>query len=418
MNEIETKMPPTTLEALKKGRRRSKFSRLLILTLLLPGLGYGVWHLMAHPKPNHSANAAESKVVPVVRAVREKLQTDATLQAEFIPYQDIMVHAKVSGYVSMIKVDIGDRVKQGDLLATLEIPELQDSINKAKARLSATEQEIDEARANYTNLHLIYQRLADVAKAHPNLVAQQDLDTAKSKEVAALGALGAAQQHRDEAQAELGRLNTLAAYENVTAPFDGIITKRFADLGSLIQAGTSSDTQSLPLVQLAQDSLLRLRFPVPEAQTPFIENGRKVEVTVPALDRTFIGTIIRYAWLINRSTRTMTTEVDVENPQGVIKAGMYAYVKLPLRVANQALAVPLQALSNGDNPTVLVLAKDGRLEERKVKVGIRTAEKAEIVSGLVKGDPVVVGNRAGLDAGEKVKPKFVDLPKVDLAQKD
>jgi RND family efflux transporter MFP subunit len=418
MNEIETKMPPTTLEALKKGRRRSKFSRLLILTLFLLGIGYGVWHLMAHPKPNHSANAAESKVVPVVRAVREKLQTDATLQAEFIPYQDIMVHAKVSGYVSMIKVDIGDRVKQGDLLATLEIPELQDSINKAKARLSATEQEIDEARANYTNLHLIYQRLADVAKAHPNLVAQQDLDTAKSKEVAALGALGAAQQHRDEAQAELGRLNTLAAYENVTAPFDGIITKRFADLGSLIQAGTSSDTQSLPLVQLAQDSLLRLRFPVPEAQTPFIENGRKVEVTVPALDRTFIGTIIRYAWLINRSTRTMTTEVDVENPQGVIKAGMYAYVKLPLRVANQALAVPLQALSNGDNPTVLVLAKDGRLEERKVKVGIRTAEKAEIVSGLVKGDPVVVGNRAGLDAGEKVKPKFVDLPKVDLAQKD
>jgi RND family efflux transporter MFP subunit len=418
MNEIETKRPPTTLEALKKGRRRSKFSRLLILTLLLPGLGYGVWHLMAHPKPNHSANAAESKVVPVVRAVRENLQTDVTLQAEFIPYQDIMVHAKVSGYVSMIKVDIGDRVKQGDLLATLEIPELQDNINKAKARLSATEQEIDEARANYTNLHLIYQRLADVAKAHPNLVAQQDLDTAKSKEVAALGALGAAQQHRDEAQAELGRLNTLAAYENITAPFDGIITKRFADLGSLIQTGTSSDTQSLPLVQLAQYSLMRLRFPVPEAQTPLIEDGRKVEVTVPALDRTFIGTIIRYAWLINRSTRTMTTEVDVENPQGVIKAGMYAHVKLPLRVANQALAVPLQALSNGDNPTVLVLAKDGRLEERKVKVGIRTAEKAEIVSGLVKGDPVVVGNRAGLDAGEKVKPKFVDLPKVDLAQKD
>jgi len=418
MNEIETKTQPTTLEAPKKGRRRSKFPRLLILTLLLLGLGYGVWRLVSQPKPNQSANAAESKAVAVVRAVRENLQTDVTLQGEFIPYQDIMVHAKVSGYVSMIKVDIGDRVKQGELLATLEIPELQDNINKAKASLSATEQEIDKAQADYSNLDQIYQRLADVAKAHPTLVAQQDLDTAKSKEVAALGALGAAQQHRDEAQAELGRLNTLAAYENITAPFDGIITNRFADLGSLIQAGTSSDTQSLPLVQLAQDSLLRLRFPVPEAQTPLIENGKKVEITVPALDRTFIGRIIRYAWLINRSTRTMTTEVDVENPQGVIKAGMYAYVKLPLRVANQALAVPLQALTIGDSPTVMVLAKDGRLEERKVKVGIRTAEKAEIVSGLEEGDPVVVGNRAGLDAGEKVKPKFVDLPKVELAQKD
>jgi RND family efflux transporter MFP subunit len=163
---------------------------------------------------------------------------------------------------------------------------------------------------------------------------------------------------------------------------------------------------------------MRLRFPVPEAQTPLIEDGRKVEITVPALDRTFMGTIIRYAWLINRSTRTMTTEVDVENPQGLIKAGMYAYVKLPLRVANQALAVPLQALTIGDSPSVMVLAKDGRLEERKVKVGIRTADKAEVVSGLEEGDPVVVGNRAGLDAGEKVKPKFVDLPKVEVAQKD
>jgi RND family efflux transporter MFP subunit len=418
MNEVETKTPPTTLEGPKKVRRRSKFSRLLILTLLPLGLGYGVSRLLSQPKPNQSTHAAESKVVPVVRAVRENLQTDVTLQAEFIPYQDIMVHAKVSGFVSMIKVDIGDRVKQGDLLATLEIPELQDNINKAKAKLSATVQEIDEAQANYTNLRLIYQRLADVAKAHPNLVAQQDLDTAKSKEVGALGALGAAQQHRDEAQAELGRLNTLAAYENITAPFDGIITNRFADLGSLIQAGTSSDTQSLPLVQLAQYSLMRLRFPVPEAQTPLIEDGRKVEITVPALDRTFTGTITRYAWLINRSTRTMTTEVDVANPQGVIKAGMYAYVNLPLRVANQALAVPLQALPIGDNPTVLVLAKDGRLEERKVKVGIRTADKAEIVRGLEEGDPVVVGNRAGLDAGEKVKPKFVGLAKLELAQKD
>ncbi|HYZ73387.1 MAG TPA: efflux RND transporter periplasmic adaptor subunit, partial [Chthoniobacterales bacterium] len=306
----------------------------------------------------------------------------------------------------------------GDLLATLEIPELQDNINKAKATLSGTEQEIAKAQADYDNQHQIYQRLADVAKAHPNMVAQQDLDTAKSKEVAAQGTLGAAQQHRDEAQAELGRLNTLAAYEKIIAPFDGIITQRFADVGSLIQAGTNSNTQALPLVQLAQDDLLRLRFPVPEAQTPLIENGKKVEVTVPALNRTFVGTVTRYAWLINRSTRTMTTEVDVENPQGVVKAGMYAYVKLPLQVASQALAVPLQALTVGDDPTVFVLTKEGRLQERKVKVGLRAPYKAQILGGLEEGDVVVVGNRSGLVAGEKVEPKFVELPEVKLAQEN
>ena len=418
MSELETKTSPVAVERSKKARRRPGVFLFLIGALVVLGIGFAVCQAIFGGEKATTTAVSQSKVVPVVKANREDLQTDATLQAEFIPYQDIAVHAKVSGYVSVIRVDIGDRVKQGDLLATLEIPELQDNINKAKATLSAAEQEIDKAEADYGNQHQIYQRLGDVAKAHPNMVAQQDLDTAKSKKVAAQGALGAAKQHRDEAQAELGRLNTLAAYEKITAPFDGIITQRFADIGSLIQAGTASNTQALPLVQLAQDDLLRLRFPVPEAQTPLIENGRKVEVTVPALNRTFVGTITRSAWLINRSTRTMTTEVDVENPQGVIKAGMYAYVKLPLQVANQATAVPLQSLTTGDDPTVFVLTKEGSLQERKVKVGLRTPYKAQILGGLEEGDVVVVGNRAGLVAGEKVEPKFVELPKVKLAQED
>ena len=417
MNELEIKASPVNAKSGEKSRRRPNSISFLIAAVCLLLFGYGAWRLISGTKAP-TATASQSKVVPVVKVGREDLQTDATLQAEFLPYQDIAVHAKVSGYVSMIRVDIGDRVKQGDLLATLEIPELQDNINKAKASVSATEQEIAKAQADYDNQRQIDQRLADVAKAHPNMVAQQDLDTAKSKEVAAQGALGEAQQHRDEAQAELRRLNTLAAYEKITAPFDGIITQRFADVGSLIQAGTSSNTQALPLVQLAQDDLLRLRFPVPEAQTPLIENGKKVEVTVPALNRTFAGTVTRYAWLINRSTRTMTTEVDIENPQGIIKAGMYAYVKLPLQVASQAVAVPLQALTVGDDPTVFVLTKEGRLQERKVKVGLRTPYKAQILGGLDEGDAVVVGNRAGLVAGEKVEPKFVELPKVKLAQEN
>jgi RND family efflux transporter MFP subunit len=407
--ETEAIRPPTLT---RRRRRLPRFSRLTVVVIVLLVIGIGFWRLLSKPGSAQPPNLTESKTVAVVKVVRNTLKTDSTLQAEFIPYQDILIHAKVSGYVSMIRVDIGDRVKQGELLATLEVPELQDNINKAKAGLSATEQEIARAQANYDNMHQIYERLHEVVKAHPNLIAQQDVDTAMSKEEAALGALGDSEQHRQEAQAELGRLNTLAGYEKITAPFDGIITKRFADLGSLIQMGTSSNTQTLPLVELAQDDLLRLRFPVPEAQTPFIENGLQVQVTIPTLNKTFVGKIVRSAWDISRSTRTMTTEVDVKNPDGRIKAGMYAAVKLPLTQAKNVLVVPLQALSSGDNPSVFVSSKDGKLQERLVKTGLRTATEAEVTDGLSEGDLVVVGNRSGLIAGEKAEPKLVALPEI------
>jgi RND family efflux transporter MFP subunit len=411
MKEEETEANRSSTLA-RRRRRLPRFARLTVVVIVLLVIGIGFWRLLSKPGSSQPPNSTGPKTVAVVKAIRKTLATESTLQAEFIPYQDILVHAKVSGYVSMIRVDIGDRVKQGELLATLEVPELQDNINKAKAGLSATEQEVARAQADHDNQDQIYQRLDDVAKAHPNLVAQQDLDTARSKVEAALGALGAAEQHRQEAQAELGRFNTLAAYEKITAPFDGIITKRFADLGSLIQAGTSSNTQALPLVELAQDDLLRLRFPVPEAQTPLIENGLQVQVTIPALSKTFGGKVVRFAWDISRSTRTMTTEVDVKNPDGRIKAGMYAVVRLPLTEAKNVLAVPLQALSSGDQPSVFVLSKDGKLQERLVKTELRTATEAEVTEGLSEGDLVVVGNRSGLIAGEKAEPKLVTLPKI------
>jgi RND family efflux transporter MFP subunit len=337
-----------------------------------------------------AANGAPT--VAVARTVRTHLASTMTLQGEFHPYQDVLIYAKVSGYVSAIRVDIGDRVKAGDLIATLEVPELKDQL--AAAAAGEVHAETENAIA-----HLNYQRLTGVNQTQPNLIAQQDLDDSQAKDSATAATVALA-------KADAAKYRTLVDYTRITAPFAGVITKRFADLGSLIQAGTSSGT--MPMVELAEDDLLRLRFPVPEAETPLIHAGNTVQCTVDAVHRTFAGKIVRDEWAIERSTRTMIAEVDVPNPGGELKAGMYATIVLPLQTASGVLAVPLQSLSGDEHTSVMVLGGDGVLSERRVTTGLRTADSAEITSGLNEGDLVVVGDRSGLHPGDRAVGRPVD----------
>jgi len=336
---------------------------------------------------------AEVHTVAVFAAARAQLANSMTFQGEFYPFQDVLIHAKVSGYVNPIRVDIGDRVRAGDLLATLEVPELKDELDGAVATAR-------RAEAEHAIAHLNYTRLVEVNKSQPNLVAQQDLDDAEAKDSATTAALATA-------RADAGKFRTLSDYTKVLAPFDGVITKRYVDNGTLVEAGTSSNTG--PVVELAEDDLLRLRFPVPEAETPLVHEGGDVTISVDALHKVFTGRIARDSGDIDRSTRTMIVEVDVPNPDDAFKAGMYASVKFSIQSANGVLAVPLQALSSGDSASVLVVGKDGKLEERRVAVGMRTASLAEIQSGLSEGDLVVVGDRSGLAPGMAVSTKIVDF---------
>jgi RND family efflux transporter MFP subunit len=335
---------------------------------------------------------AETQTVAVARTERTRLTNSMTLQGEFYPFQDVMIHAKVSGYVNPIAVDIGDHVKAGQLMATLEVPELKDELMSARA--SARRAEAEHAIA-----HLDYTRLVEVNRSQPNLVAQQDLDNAQAKDNATTAAMAAA-------KADADRFSTLEGYTRVLAPFDGVITKRFVDNGSLVEAGTASNTG--PLVEIAENNLLRLRFPVPEAETPLVHLGGEVRISVDALNRTFTGKITRDAWDIDRSTRTMIVEVDVPNEDNAFKAGMYASVTLSIQDAPDVLAVPLQALSGGDGTSVLVVGKDNAIQERSVSAGLRTSSRVEIKSGLAEGDLVVVGDRSGLVPGAVVSPKLID----------
>lgn len=381
--------------------------------------------LLVSCSSNPAKGGPDPVAAPIVAAARVR-RADLThalaLTAEFRPYQEIDVHAKVAGYVKRIYVDVGDRVKEGQLIAVLEIPELQDEVQTAEASVSKSQEEIRRAQADLERAqsahevaHLAYSRLADVSKTRPGLVAQQEIDDALGRDRVAeaqvatsKASLSAAEQQLRVAQADREKVRTLFAYAQIKAPFTGVVTKRYADTGSMIQTGISSQTQSMPLVTLAQENLLRLVIPVPESAVSKIRLGSPVEVTVSGLGKKFEGKVARFADQVDLSTRTMHTEVDVRNPTGELVPGMYASVSLVLSDERNALAVPVQALARTeDSASVLLIDKQNKLEERSVKTGIETPDQIEILSGLQEGDLVVVGNRSQLQPGMVVEPKMI-----------
>lgn len=377
------------------------------------------------PQPKVQATTeTQLPAVAVARAAARNLSHNVVLTAEFRPFQEIEVMAKVAGYVKTIYVDAGDRVTQGQLLAILEIPEMASDIARAKATLQRSQAEVARARdelqraqAAHDMNHLAFTRLAAVIVTRPGLVAQQEIDDAHSRDLqteaqvsAARSALAASEEQVRVSEAEQTKINTMFEYTRVTAPFAGVVTKRFADTGSMIQAGTASTTQTMPLVRLSENGLLRLILPVPESDVPLIKVGKSVQVNVPTLHRVFPGKIARFSDKLQLSTRTMDTEVDVANPQLIIVPGMYAEVSLPLAESSNALAVPLQAIGGSEEkPTVFLVNQTGHIEERPVELGIQTSDMAEVKAGLAAGDLVVVGSRSQLKPGQQVVPKIVEM---------
>ena len=206
----------------------------------------------------------ERPAVAVARAERADLAETLTLAAEFRPFEEIDVHAKVAGYLKTIYVDVGDRVKAGQLLALLEVPELQDEARQDEATVQRSAEEVNRAAADLARAqsahelaHLASGRLAGVLKTRPNLIAQQDVDEAAAKDRmaeaqdgTAKAALAAAEQQLAVSKAMANKTKTLLEYTRIVAPFAGVITHRYADTGAMIQAGTSSQTQSMPVVKL------------------------------------------------------------------------------------------------------------------------------------------------------------------------
>jgi len=353
-----------------------------------------------------------------------------TLAGQFQPYQVVDVHPKVSGFIRHIYVDIGDRVRQGQSLAVLEVPELKaqlqgtvSEVARSSDEIVRAQHEVRRAESTHSALHADYQRLLDTSKAQPGLVAQQELDDAQARDLssgsevdAAKAALAAAQKGMEVSRADNARVSAIEDYTNVAAPLDGVIVWRYADTGALIQAGVGSNNQDLPIVKLAEANVMRLRLPVPESYVRYVHIGDQVKVRVDALGRAFTGKVVRFTRELNFETRTMETEVDVDNPGLAIDSGMYANALMRLNHADQVLTVPVGAIVlHGDRQQLYVLDAGSHVEIRNVQVGIRGSQLAEIQSGVNPGERVILAAQSRYIQGEAVTPVVEKSPASETA---
>jgi membrane fusion protein (multidrug efflux system) len=335
--------------------------------------------------------------VNVIHPQRGEMIRTINLPGDVVGYYETALHAKVTGYLQSISVDKGDWVKAGQVLAVIQVPELHSNLAKASASL-----EIQK---------ITYERLKRVQESDPRLVSREDVDAAYAK--------------FQEAQAQVQTLKTMVGYTEIIAPFSGVITGRFADPGALIRAGGGdfgvNETSGLispdategagghrsgggPVLTLAEINKLRVYIYVPENSCPLIQRGMPAQLRFDAFPhRVFQGDVTRYATSLDLATRTMLTEIDINNPNRLIYPRMYAHVTLDLVRHQDALRVPTSAVSGtGDSARVLVV-RDGRLAAVPVSTGIDNGSFVEITSGLKGNEMVVRTFSNALANGEKVR---------------
>ncbi len=368
--------------------------KLTLLALAIVAVG-------ACHSPEADPLAPALRHVIVIRPERGVVERTITLPGDLVGYYQSALYAKVTGYLKSISVDKGDWVKAGQVLAVIEVPELEQQLARAKADLEIQ--------------RLTYQRLQSVWKEDPRLIARQDVDIAFGK--------------YQEAKANVDELLAMDSYTQITAPFDGVITERFVDPGALIHAdGQQSATAPMqaarpggtaaPVVSIARLDKLRIYVYVPQSEVNSVHQGMLATVTVQGLaGARFSGTVVRFSHSLDLATRTMLTEVDLDNPHHELYPGMYANVTLTLQRHINALRLPTAAIG-GDETHQVFLVKQGRLAEVPVTTGINDGRHVEISSGLTAKDLVVRPFSDSLRPGEHVKFDIVGVGKSSLALAD
>lgn len=345
-----------------------------------------------------AAVASAQTPVPVVRVVSKVVEREVTLPGEFRPYLAVPIHARVTGFVREIHVDRGSSVKHGQLLATLDAPEMQAQIAEAQAKAQAIELQRVEASAKLAGAQSTYDRLK-AAAATPGVVAGNDLVVAEKTVEAAQALMRSYEDSAKAALAQVQAVKELEEYLRITAPFSGIITERNLHPGALVGPGTGST----PLLRLHQVARLRLVVAVPEALVGAIVKGARVPFTVPAYPgETFTGVLSLMAHDLDEKTRTMPVELDVRNADLRLGAGMYPEVRWPVRRPQPSLLVPPTSIVTTTERTFVIRVTDGVAKWVNVSRGARVGDLIEVFGPLKDGDTIVRRGTDELREGTKV----------------
>lgn len=380
-------------DALPKGGPPPRQSRrgLIILGLAVLVLAIAIYAgIRGRIEAGHAlARTTEAQAVPTVNTVHPEAgapNEELVLPGNTQAITDTPIYARTSGYLKRWTSDIGAHVKKGDLLAEIDTPEVDEQLKQMRA-------DLETAQANFKLADLTAKRNEDLLKTRS--IATQERDNAA-------GALAAAKASVASKQADVARLERLQSYEKVYAPFDGIITARNTDLGALINAGANS--AALELFHLSAIDKIRVFISVPETYSRAIHPGDKVKVTLDEFPgEAFDGTLVRTANAIDRASRTLLAEIDVDNADGRLLPGAYAFVHLSLAKPAQSMTLPSNALIFRKEGIRVAVARNGKADLVPITIGRDYGDKIEVVAGLTASDEVILDPSDSLISGSPVR---------------
>jgi membrane fusion protein, multidrug efflux system len=351
-----------------------------------------------------TASQAGPATIDVVRVVEQSLNLPLSLPAELAPYQSVAIYPKVTGFVKTMRVDRGSRMRAGDLIATLEAPELlaqrseaQSKLQEAEAQLAAVRSKADADRSTFDRLK--------AASATPGVVAGNDVLIAEKTAEASQNQVAAGQQNVEASRQAMKATRDLEEYLRVTAPFEGVITERNVHPGALVGPASESGA-TMPMVRLVQNSRLRLVVPVPEAYTAAVKAGTEIPFSVAAYPgQTFSGTVARIAQAVDVTTRTMAVELDVMNSDGRLAPGTFCQVRWPVRRSGPSLFVPSGSVASTTARTFVVRIRKGKTEWVDVKTGLTSGPLVEVFGDLRAGDEIASRGTDELRPGTEVRPR-------------